>query len=77
VWAQSRAGDNVTTRQFRRLAERISGEQLGDLFRTWLFTPGRPDLPGAARPDRSSKRAMPPGAEATIEIARREGLLKR
>lgn len=72
-WAQSREGDNVTTRQFKRLAERISGEQLDALFRVWLFTPGRPELPGAPR----SQRTMPPGAEATVEIAKREALLKR
>ena len=47
-WAQSNAGGNVTTDQFIRLAERISGQQLDELFDTWLFTPGRPELPGAA-----------------------------
>jgi hypothetical protein len=43
-WAQSRAGDNVTTGEFIRLAERISGQDLDALFETWLFTPGRPEL---------------------------------
>jgi hypothetical protein len=47
-WAQSREGDNVTTDEFIKLAERISGEQLDELFETWLFTPSKPALPEAA-----------------------------
>ena len=43
-WAQSRRGDNVTTDEFVQLAERTSGQQLDDLFETWLFTPGRPEV---------------------------------
>ncbi len=42
-WAQSRAGGNVTTPQFIRLAERISGQDLGALFETWLFTAAKPE----------------------------------
>ena len=51
-WAQSLAGGNVTTPQFIRLAERISGEQLDAFFETWLFTPAKPEgieAPAAAR----------------------------
>ena len=43
-WAQTRRGDNVTTDEFVQLAERTSGQQLDDLFETWLFTPGRPEV---------------------------------
>jgi aminopeptidase N len=77
-WAQSRAGDNVTTREFRGLAHRISGERLHGLFQSWLFTPGRPDSPSSAsgRPDGSPRQEMPPGAAATLSIANREGSLK-
>jgi hypothetical protein len=32
----------VTTPQFISLAERISGQDLGALFQTWLFTPAKP-----------------------------------
>ena len=56
-WAKSNAGGNVTTDQFIRLAERISGQDLDDLFQAWLFTPGRPELPGAATA-RSSATAL-------------------
>ncbi len=48
TWAHRQAGDNVTTDEFVALAEKISGQQLDELFQTWLFTPGRPELPGAA-----------------------------
>ncbi len=41
-WAQSQEGGNVTTDEFIALAERVSGEQLDDLFEVWLFTPSKP-----------------------------------
>jgi Peptidase family M1 domain/Peptidase M1 N-terminal domain/Immune inhibitor A peptidase M6 len=41
-WAASRAGHAVTTHQFEVLAERVCGKDLGALFRTWLYTPGKP-----------------------------------
>ena len=47
-WAQKREGDNVTTDEFIALAEKISGEELDALFETWLFTPGKPEIPVAA-----------------------------
>jgi aminopeptidase N len=47
-WTSRNAGETVTTDEFVELAERISGTDLDDLFETWLFTPGRPELPTAA-----------------------------
>ena len=44
TWAQSRRGENVTTDEFIALAEKISGQDLDDLFQMWLFTPGQPEL---------------------------------
>jgi aminopeptidase N len=41
-WVASQAGDTVTTDEFIRLAEKMSGMQLDDLFQTWLFTPEKP-----------------------------------
>ena len=43
-WFRNNAGGNVTTAQFIDLAERISGQQLDDLFETWLYTPSKPVL---------------------------------
>ena len=41
-WAQQNAGRTVTTRDFKELAERVSGRQLDGLFRTWLYVPEKP-----------------------------------
>jgi aminopeptidase N len=41
-WASSKSGGNGTTDEFIALAERVSGQQLDDLFDTWLFTAGKP-----------------------------------
>jgi hypothetical protein len=77
-WAQTRAGDNVAIPEFIRLAERISGQQLDDLFDAWLFTPGKPAAPeSAAGPSARRATAMPASAQASLELARREGTLTR
>ncbi len=47
-WTRRHAGDNVSTDQFIELAEDVSEMDLDALFDTWLFQPGRPDLPAAA-----------------------------
>jgi aminopeptidase N len=41
-WAQQKAHSSVTTAQFIRLAERVSGRQLDRLFRVWLYVPKKP-----------------------------------
>ncbi len=49
TWATSQSGDTATTEEFIALAEEMSGQQLDELFDTWVFTPGRPDsLPAPA-----------------------------
>ena len=48
AWTSRRGGGNGTIPQFIRLAEQISGQQLDDLFQTWLFTGSKPVLEGAA-----------------------------
>jgi aminopeptidase N len=49
AWTSRRGGGNGTIPQFIRLAERISGQQLDDLFQTWLFTGSKPVLEGRPR----------------------------
>ena len=46
AWAQRNRYGVVSTADLVRLSERISGEQLDDLFDTWLYTAGqaRPTL---------------------------------
>jgi aminopeptidase N len=48
AWTTRRAGGHGTIPQFIRLAERVSGEQLDDLFDVWLFTGSKPVLEPAA-----------------------------
>ena len=48
AWTTRRAGGHGTIPQFIRLAERISGQQLDDLFDVWLFTGSKPVLEEAA-----------------------------
>ncbi|MFD6431912.1 M1 family metallopeptidase [Streptomyces venezuelae] len=45
TWVQQHRYGNATTADFVRLAEKVSGEQLDELFTTWLFTKGKPALP--------------------------------
>lgn len=45
AWASEKAHGNGTTEDFIALAERISGEQLDDLFDDWLFQDSRPPRP--------------------------------
>ncbi|KOV95382.1 M1 family metallopeptidase [Streptomyces sp. NRRL B-3648] len=44
AWTKLHRYGNADTADFIRLAERVSGQQLGDLFDTWLFTTGKPAL---------------------------------
>ncbi|MEU9456409.1 M1 family metallopeptidase [Streptomyces sp. NPDC048277] len=44
AWTKLHRYGNADTADFIRLAEKISGQNLDDLFRTWLFTTGKPAL---------------------------------
>ncbi|MFF7332655.1 M1 family aminopeptidase [Streptomyces sp. NPDC008150] len=47
AWTKLHRYGNADTADFVRLAEKVSGQQLDDLFDTWLFTAGKPALPTA------------------------------
>ena len=72
-WAKSQAGGNVTTEQFIALAERISGRDLGDLFDTWLLTPSKPVMPGAAARRSASSADLRHGPAAARSLLERYG----
>ena len=74
AWTTGRAGGNGTVPQFIRLAERVSGEQLDDLFRVWLFTGGKPVLEPAAAP---ATAAATVGSAGAVERARGADRLRR
>ncbi|MFF0831465.1 MULTISPECIES: M1 family metallopeptidase [unclassified Streptomyces] len=44
AWTRLHRYGNADTADFVRLAERISGQRLDDLFGTWLYTTGKPAL---------------------------------
>ncbi|GGV25363.1 peptidase [Streptomyces filipinensis] len=44
AWTRLHRYGNADTADFIRLAERVSGQKLDDLFDTWLFTTGKPAL---------------------------------
>ena len=71
AWTTRRAGGNGTIPQFIRLAERVSGEQLDELFRVWLFTGSKPVLEGAAAAAAPSTAAVRSPAGAELERMRR------
>ncbi|WP_378147824.1 M1 family metallopeptidase [Cnuibacter sp. UC19_7] len=43
-WASGNAGGNGTTEEFIAYAEQVSGQDLGDFFTAWLYTPSKPAL---------------------------------
>ena len=67
-WADQRSGRTVTTDQFVALAEKVSGQDLGDFFTTWLFTADKPagiePAPAAAALARRAAPPAVPGAAA-------------
>ncbi|MEU0057997.1 M1 family metallopeptidase [Streptomyces sp. NPDC006334] len=44
AWADRHRHGHGTTAQFERLAEQVSGKELGGLFHTWLYAPGKPNI---------------------------------
>ncbi|MCW7944220.1 metallopeptidase [Streptomyces hygroscopicus] len=44
AWTALHRYGNAGTEDFIRLAEKVSGRKLGDLFQKWIFTTGRPAL---------------------------------
>ena len=74
-WAAQRRDGNGTVQQFIALAEQVSGQQLDDLFDTWLFTSGKPSL-ASARVVAGSRASLPTGAaRQSISWMRTAGLL--
>ena len=74
TWAARKAGGNGTTGQFIALAERISGEQLDNLFDVWLFTPGKPTSAAATGTTALAPRTAtgkPPTPSAAASLVQR------
>jgi aminopeptidase N len=72
AWTSRRGGGHGTIPQFIRLAERISGQQLDDLFQIWLFTGSKPLLEGAAAASASQAKATTASRSAGVRAQLRE-----
>jgi len=68
-WAAEHRYSNVTTEQFIALAESVSGQQLDELFQSWLYEPGKP---AAARARVASAQARrQPACRSCVSAQRR------
>ncbi|PRY33561.1 M1 family metallopeptidase [Pseudosporangium ferrugineum] len=73
TWVAEHRYGNATTEQFIALSEKVSGLQLDELFRTWLYTPSKPVLAsGFAR-----AASAPVAPESWAQIERTHELLRR
>jgi aminopeptidase N len=54
TWVEEHRYGNADTAQFIRLAERVSGRDLGAFFQAWLYTPAKPER-GAGGPSGGSR----------------------
>jgi aminopeptidase N len=70
-WAADHKYGNGHIAQFVALAEKVSGQQLDDLFRTWLFTPSRPVLTGVPA---LAVRAVPAEPKSWAQIRQTQEL---
>jgi aminopeptidase N len=59
TWAADHRYGNGTTEQFIALAQKISGDDLTALFRTWLFTPSKPVLPSLTKATVTMPKSWP------------------
>ncbi len=64
-WVQQRRNGNGTIEQFITLAKQVSGKNLDGLFKTWLFTPGKPPAPAPSAP--APDTAPAPASAAKME----------
>jgi aminopeptidase N len=63
TYARRHSGGTATTPQFIRLAERIAGRQLDDLFDLWLFTTEKPPPEAVSGPSTLSARERASAAD--------------
>ncbi|MEU7481479.1 M1 family metallopeptidase [Lentzea sp. NPDC042327] len=71
TWQAEKKYSDATIEEFIALAERVSGQQLDQLFQTWLFTKGKPaEAPGrsAALTAKTTAKAAEPKSRAKIAL---------
>ncbi|MGZ3142025.1 M1 family metallopeptidase [Lentzea chajnantorensis] len=71
TWQAEKKYSDATIEEFIALAERVSGQQLDQLFQTWLFTKGKPaEAPGrsADLTAKTTAKAAEPKSRAKIAL---------
>lgn len=76
-WAAQHRGGNGTTKEFVRLAEKVSGQQLDTLFREWLYTPGLPEVDRPTSKRSATASSLPSATRAAQLRFAREGVAGR
>jgi aminopeptidase N len=59
TWVADKKDGNADTAEFIALAEKVSGQQLDELFQAWLYTPSKPAVEGASAFARSAAPRAP------------------
>jgi len=59
TWVAEKKYGNADTAEFIALAEKVSGQQLDELFQAWLYTPSKPAVGGASALARSAAPQAP------------------
>jgi aminopeptidase N len=72
TWVAEHVYGNADTAQFIALAEKISGQQLDDLFQAWLYTPSKPAVAGASA---LARTAAPKAPKSWAQIRQTHALL--
>jgi hypothetical protein len=68
AWSRTQKDGTVTTREFIRLAERISGQQLDDLFDVWLSSGKPAGLPEPPPEDPMGTQRRTPAAAGSDDL---------
>ncbi len=76
-WVRERGGGTGTTAQFIALAERVSGQQLDDLFDAWLFTGSKPTVTGLAAAARSGSALAGRTLDTSLAVRSWQGAFDR
>ena len=65
-WAATKSGGNATSEEFVAYAEEVSGQQLDELFQTWLYSPEKPAPSAVSAPGRATFSTARARARANV-----------
>ncbi|MFJ5697473.1 M1 family aminopeptidase [Arthrobacter sp. NPDC093139] len=76
-WTESNTGGNVSTADFIKLAERLSGQDLAGFFTMWLYTPSRPGTLSSLDRQAFGQQRGAPGTARMLEERLESGIKPR